>query len=424
MGGWQGIGKDTIKWDGNVWAETPIIDNHLATKKYVDDNAVSDHNLLNNLDYASANHTGFEPAKGADDNFVTDAEKIVIGNTSGTNTGDQVSGDFDHNSLVNTHNLTTNINHASITGAHNLTTDIDHDALTNFTATEHFTMLDEDNMATNSNTQAATQQSIKAYVDASGGSMPKNHIAGLITSNDTDTEHDINITAGEARDATDAVDITLASEITKRIDAGWAVGNDAGGIDTGAVAASTLYAVWLIKRSDTAVVDALFSLSFTAPTTPANYDYERLIGYVVTNSSSNIIAYKQVGDYFRVMGTLILDVNDTTITSTTWEVGALSVPPNTLAHILGMAQNPTVTATSSAIISVRANGAVDVCATASQDFGSIDTGSALPDKIVVSGFVLTDASSNIQYTTYEPNGDASVEIRTFGCNMLTRSQPQ
>jgi hypothetical protein len=31
----------------------------------------------------------YEPLKGADDNYVTDAEKIVIGNTSGTNSGDQ-----------------------------------------------------------------------------------------------------------------------------------------------------------------------------------------------------------------------------------------------------------------------------------------------------------------------------------------------
>lgn len=31
----------------------------------------------------------FEPAKSADDNYVTNAEKIVIGNTSGTNTGDE-----------------------------------------------------------------------------------------------------------------------------------------------------------------------------------------------------------------------------------------------------------------------------------------------------------------------------------------------
>ena len=33
----------------------------------------------------------FEPAKGADDNYVTDAEKTVIGNTSGTNTGDNAT---------------------------------------------------------------------------------------------------------------------------------------------------------------------------------------------------------------------------------------------------------------------------------------------------------------------------------------------
>lgn len=32
---------------------------------------------------------GKEPAKGADDNYVTDAQLVVIGNTSGTNTGDQ-----------------------------------------------------------------------------------------------------------------------------------------------------------------------------------------------------------------------------------------------------------------------------------------------------------------------------------------------
>lgn len=49
----------------------------------------TNHALLNNLAYADSGHTGFEPAKGADDNYVTDAEKVVIGNTSGTNTGDQ-----------------------------------------------------------------------------------------------------------------------------------------------------------------------------------------------------------------------------------------------------------------------------------------------------------------------------------------------
>ena len=109
-----------------------------------------------------------------------------------------------------------------------------------------------------------------------------NYITGLILSNDTDADNDINITAGLCRDSTNAEIIELASEITKRIDAAWSVGNDAGGIDTGTVAAATIYSVWLIKRSDTGVVDALFSLSMTAPTMPANYDYKRFIGYVWT----------------------------------------------------------------------------------------------------------------------------------------------
>lgn len=63
-------------------------------------------------------------------------------------------GDVDHNQLANTHNLSS---------------DIDHDELANFDAGKHFTMLDEDEMTSNSDTKAATQQSIKAYVDAGGG---------------------------------------------------------------------------------------------------------------------------------------------------------------------------------------------------------------------------------------------------------------
>lgn len=44
-------------------------------------------------------------------------------------------------------------------------TKIDHDNLKNFASNEHFTMLDEDDMASNSDTQAATQQSIRQYVN-------------------------------------------------------------------------------------------------------------------------------------------------------------------------------------------------------------------------------------------------------------------
>ncbi|MDP9249493.1 MAG: tail fiber domain-containing protein [bacterium] len=46
---------------------------------------------INGASILAAGDLALAPALGADDNYVTDAEKIVIGNTSGTNTGDQTS---------------------------------------------------------------------------------------------------------------------------------------------------------------------------------------------------------------------------------------------------------------------------------------------------------------------------------------------
>lgn len=68
----------------------------------------------------------FEPKKGADDNFVTDAQLVVIGNTSGTNTGDNAV-----NTLYS--GLVTNATHTGeVTGATALT--VDKTAITGKTA--------------------------------------------------------------------------------------------------------------------------------------------------------------------------------------------------------------------------------------------------------------------------------------------------
>jgi hypothetical protein len=52
--------------------------------------------------------------EGTDTKILTSVERTKLSNTSGTNTGDQSSGDFDHDSLTNTHNLTTDIDHTAI----------------------------------------------------------------------------------------------------------------------------------------------------------------------------------------------------------------------------------------------------------------------------------------------------------------------
>lgn len=128
--------------------------------------------------------------------------------------------------------------------------------------------------------------------------FPRFYLAGLGLSNGTDTDHDIDIAVGECKDGANGEDIVLASIITKQIDAVWSVGNDAGGLDTGSVAIDTWYHLFAIKRTDTDVVDVLFSTSSTSPTMPTNYDKKRRIGSVLTDGSANIIAFLQQGDEF------------------------------------------------------------------------------------------------------------------------------
>lgn len=127
---------------------------------------------------------------------------------------------------------------------------------------------------------------------------PPGALHGLTLSNNgSDATNDIDIATGKCRDSTDATNLVLGSALTKRLDASWAVGTNQGGLDTGSIGNNT-YHIWLIKRSDTGVVDALFSLSASAPTMPTNYDYKRRIGSIVRKSGA-ILAFVQDGDLFQ-----------------------------------------------------------------------------------------------------------------------------
>jgi len=144
---------------------------------------------------------------------------------------------------------------------------------------------------------------------AGGGSSIAGFLYGLaLANNATDATNDIDIATGKCRDNTDADDMVLASALTKRLDASWAVGTNQGGLDTGSIANDT-YHIWLIKRSDTGVVDALFSTSASSPTMPTNYDYKRRIGSIV-RASAAIKGFVQDGDRF-MWKTPAQDVNVT-----------------------------------------------------------------------------------------------------------------
>jgi hypothetical protein len=154
--------------------------------------------------------------------------------------------------------------------------------------------------------------------------FPPGHLVGVgLAMNITDPANDIDIAAGSARDSTDADNLVLGSALTKRLDAAWAVGTNQGAVDVGSGGNGWWHA-WLIKRSDTGVVDVLFSPSATAPTMPANYDRKRRIGTIVRTGGA-ALGFVQDGDRFRwksVIGDIAATNPGTSAVTRT-----LSVPP-------------------------------------------------------------------------------------------------
>ncbi len=253
---------------------------------------------------------------------------------------------------------------------------------------------------------------------AYGTYVPFSTIKGLTLSKlAADT---LGISAGAARDATDVRTMTLAS-FTKNVSSAWVVGTGNGSLDTGSYTASTLYAVWLIVRSDTGVVDVLTSISFSTPTMPTNYNFKRLIGFFVTDSAPDILAFTQVGDYFRFTGDVVTDVTDASMIADTFETAALSVPPNCLAHIYAAMTSAGDTA-ADGDIAVRTAGAADAGgpteSVSHAKFNAINVGGTGG-----SATVLVDGSSQVDYAVSEDNNISTANIRTLGCLMLTRSNP-
>lgn len=144
--------------------------------------------------------------------------------------------------------------------------------------------------------------------------IQRGHIWGLtLSNNSTDATNDIDIAVGEAVDSAGAYLIELASGLTKRLDASWAVGTGNGMLDgsessAGTPDTSTWYHIFLIRRSDTGTVDVLASESATSPTLPTSYDQSRRIGAVYNNSSGDIRAFSQNGDEFLWSSTPTGDV--------------------------------------------------------------------------------------------------------------------
>jgi len=160
---------------------------------------------------------------------------------------------------------------------------------------------------TASTAYATAAQGARADAALLYSSLKDKVLNGLVLSNGTDATNDIDISAG-ACVSDDGTTVMTLSAITKQLDAAWAVGTNAGGLDTGSIA-DTTYHIWVINRPDTDVTDVLFSASATAPTMPTNYTKKKCIGSIVRISGA-IRLFAQYGNQF-VIHTPLLDINDT-----------------------------------------------------------------------------------------------------------------
>lgn len=71
------------------------------------------------------------------------------------------------------------------------------------------------------------------------------------------------------------------------------------GLDTGVEAGTTWYYLWIIAKTDLSSVDALLSLSATAPTMPALYTYKALVGAVFNNAGSDFQDWNEFAERKR-----------------------------------------------------------------------------------------------------------------------------
>lgn len=129
--------------------------------------------------------------------------------------------------------------------------------------------------------------------------LPNLYINGLLVSNSATLPNTIvEISQGIARDSQNVMDLCVGVDnpnvqnvtVTAPLTVNSALSGE-GGLDTGTIAANTLYAIYLIGDSRYYKPTAgMFSLAAsTYPTMPFGYDSYRLIGYVATDVSSNFI---------------------------------------------------------------------------------------------------------------------------------------
>jgi hypothetical protein len=255
---------------------------------------------------------------------------------------------------------------------------------------------------------------VVAYQRASGFPVVttglRSYLAGL-TMSTVGASTTMSIAAGVAQDSTNAAIMTLTA--IAKTTAAWAVGTATGGLDTGAIANSTWYHFYVIRRPDTGVVDVVFSLSATSPTLPTNYTQFRRIGSGRTNGSGQWTSFSQYGDTVLWLSP-VLDV-DVVSTSTTSVLRGLTVPTgvqvlatmNVLPNGNGAGSVGAVLISSPDVTDLAPSGTAAPLANAGSFYSSAEGGSAALT-------IRTNTSAQIRSYNATTSGWVNLRIATTG----------
>jgi len=153
----------------------------------------------------------------------------------------------------------------------------------------------------------------------------------ITISNGTDLDHDIDFTAGNFN-FDDGSGQAVATALTKQIDASWVAGDNAGGLDTGSVAADTFYYCYSIYNPTTQTSDAIFTTTYNSPTLPSGYTKKKYQGAIFTDGSSNIRVFRKTKNLFKLDSQIIDHLLSPT--STVYASYVMSVPK--IDNILGV----------------------------------------------------------------------------------------
>lgn len=268
-----------------------------------------------------------------------------------------------------------------------------------------------------------------AVKNSGGGFIPRGYISGLLLGVAAiDEDHDINVGPGKCRDYADSEDMVRASAITKQCDANWAVGSAAGGLLSGSLDASSVYGIWLIKRTDTGVVDVGVEKNKVSPddtiTLPTNYDKQRFIGGFFTDGSANIKKFYHRSGGLILFETPSTDVVDSTITSGSPEVGTMRVLPDCIGLFMTYFSNDNNDAGAITLRYPLQTG-IDV----SFEYSSFALEVIASADGIISGvgreICAVNGSRQLEYIGYEKagSGELTARINTYGYFMTTRERP-